>query len=541
MKIKVPKSVNVGDLLCKLDLTPTRRLNLLNKIHYFLSLHVITNKNYKLFEETGGYRRISSIKMKKMMSRKDYYLILSLLKDPADPIIISNRSWRSSKNGTQRGFSMGYRLTPKYNTGEIKLVTIPDKVYERYLKCLDDGEFDDSKYHFLYGQFTGHTLSLDESVDDYIRSFGQSLISRASNEYQLKMVYNLIGRWRYWVDNIQKKKYWYSVSPSNHRLNSSITHLKHELRDFLLCDGRQLSMIDFRASQPYVLAAVLRNEFFYSSSGGFNLFSIYPEVYNKLVPVISNTGTSNRSFEYFSFSGSSHNYDLGPVSGTSSGVFQSSYSFMWGKFPEQDIRSILKYQSVPYEDDFYRYVISQYRNCDYKDISDRERQEFKDQMMLVLFLDNQKKRNNIKYIKVFKEIFPGVDEVITSLHKKIGNDKLSYLLQRAESYLVLDTVSREFSERFPEAPLFTIHDALITFPEYTQNLQELILGRFYEITGLKVGLKQSCLKPVREPKKEDIDEQWGKIKAVRTIEDYNEKNYHVFPENIRRGMDFLSK
>ena len=84
------------------------------------------------------------------------------------------------------------------------------------------------------------------------------------------------------------------------------------------------------------------------------------------------------------------------------------------------------------------------------------------------------------------------------------------------SYLILNVVCREFNERYPAAPVFTIHDAVLTCEEYLPDLTRLILGRFYEITGIKAGLKESQWKANSEPKPEDIEEEWQKIKSVNS-------------------------
>lgn len=90
---------------------------------------------------------------------------------------------------------------------------------------------------------------------------------------------------------------------------------------------------------------------------------------------------------------------------------------------------------------------------------------------------------NNEYMKMFQKVYPGVDKWICSLHNQIGSNKFAYLLQRTESYLVLDIISREFHDKYPSIPVYTIHDAICTYEEYLPELQSLLLGRFYEITG----------------------------------------------------------
>ena len=137
-------------------------------------------------------------------------------------------------------------------------------------------------------------------------------------------------------------------------------------------------------------------------------------------------------------------------------------------------------------------------------------------------------------------MYPGVDKWICSLHNHIGSDKLAYLLQRAESYLVLDIITREFHDRYPSLPIYTIHDAVLTYEEYLPDLQSLFLERFKEITGVMVGLNPSCKKPTAEPKPEDIEQEWMEIKPINNLKSYQKKNYSVFSSNIERGSRFLS-
>jgi hypothetical protein len=551
MNVQVPKSVNVKELVKGLELSPTCSENIKNKVYYFLSLLALSNENYGLNEKTDGYRRISSVLMKKIMGRKDYYRIIKLLSNPLDPIIESKRSWRSSTKGSRVGYCIGYRLTQKYNTGEIDYKTLPGKTQNRIYNHLKDDlrePFDDSKYYFLYDQYTSHTLSFDPSVYDYIRSFGQKLLSRIpdGNEFQTNMVLNLIGRWLYYVEKFENNDLWYKVSPDNHRLNSSITHLKKTLRPFLLCDGKSLGMIDISASQPCFLSFVMSNNFLAGNPGGFNLQSIYPEVFNILVAngSISNTGMDIQdSFNYASYSGSSMHTDFNINSGSSSGIIQNTYSFMWGSFfDEHELESIERYQTSPFEDDFYKYLLKTNQSItgNPEDISPAQRQKLKDNMMYILFDDNLGHRNNNEYIKMFKSVYPGVDKLICSLHKQIGSDKFAYLLQRTESYIMLDLISREFYDKYPLLPVFTIHDEICTYPEYLPDLKEMILERFQEITDIRVGIKTSLWEPVPEPKPEDIEKEWMKIKPINTLKSYQKKNYSVFSSNIQRGSRFLS-
>ena len=582
MKVMVPKSVNVRQLVQGLNLSPTRSENLKNKIYYFLSRIVSTNYNFNLNEKNDGYINISSVIMRKVMGRKDYYLILELLSDSKNPIIETNNSWLSSYKNNSKGYCKGYRITHKFSTGEVEFKTIPGKFRKRIIKHMSDEAESilmTEKYQFLLNQFKSHSFSFDPQVYDYIRLFGHKLLSmvRDHNEYQTRMVYNLIGRWLYFVDKIENNDLWYNVSASNHRLNSSITSLKKTLRPFLLCDGKPLGMIDISASQPYFLSSVMGTSFLTDNGEGFNLRSIYPEVWEEMVTKgwictdVSTTYTgdtfNNNSITApfasndllnngIDYSGSTDNFN----SDTSASVISNSFSgssnissssdsstispsFIWGQFlTGKEVESIMNYYQSPFDNDFYKHLFSNYQSMtgSYEEFCPERRQIIKDNMMYILFEDNWKHRNNNENIRMFRMVYPGIDKWIEWILKTIGKSKFSLLLQRAESYLVLDVVCREFIQKYPSAPVFTIHDAVMTYEEYLPDLQKTLLGRFKEITGVKVGIKNKSEKPNPEPKQKDIDKAWSKIKPVTTEEKYIKKFNGVFVSNIERGSAFLN-
>ena len=555
MIVQVPTSVNVKELVKGLYLTTTRSENIKNKIYYFLSRIVSTNDNFKLNEKNDGYRKISSVLMRKIMGRKDYYFILELLTNPLDPIIESNNSYQKRQSERNMGYCKGYRLTEKYNTGEVEFKTIPKKNYDRVYKHVPEEKerkLLETKYQFLLNQFEEHTLEIDPVVNDYIRLFGNELLGKVKNqnEYQTKMIHNLIGRWCYYVEKIQKHEYWRQVSPANHRLNSTFTSFKKTIRPFLLCDGKPLCGIDISASQPYFLSSIMSNRFITGTGDGFNLHSIYPEAYIELASkgyIFNNTSStciSNSEFRKPDSSGPGFSaFNSSAVAFSSSESFSTfTPPFMWGQFwDKKEIESITSYQNSPFDKDFYNNHISTYHSITgkEKEYDKNERQKLKADMMLILFDDNWGHRNTIENIRIFKIVYPGVNKWIEGMFELIGKSRFSYILQRAESYMVLDVVCQEFREKYPSIPIFTVHDAIYTHQEYLPNLQSLLQGHFYNITGVKVGVKTKCEKANPEPKPEDIEEEWQDIKSITTQKKFDKCRYGVFRSNVERGAEFL--
>jgi hypothetical protein len=543
MKILVPASVDVESLVARLNLTRTRSNNIKEKIYFFLSRVVTHNGNYHLYEKTNGYRLTSSVLMKKILGSKCYYEIIELLKNFSDPIIETNKSYYHPSDPELQGYCLGYRLTDKYNTGEVVHKTLPDKFKRNTSSDQDHAEVN-TQYKFLLNQFDQHKITFDLMVYEYVRNFGNKLLCRINdnNPYQTQLVYNKIGRWLDQIEKIDQKIIWKQLSPDNHRLNSNITGLKKLIRPFLLCNDKPLHEIDLTASQPYILATIMKDWFFSSTNKGYNLKSIYPELYNKI--------TTNNSIDYnLNYSNNrSINYNSS-ITGTSNNNYfinnsiNSSTSFMWCKFfTTHEQENVKLYRNSPFFTDFYSHVLKLYytEKKGFQKI-DSLRDEFKRSMMFVLFEDNQNHRYNNRYINIFRSVYPGVDKWISVIHQAIGKKEFSYLLQRVESHLLLNTVCREFNQYYPQAPLFTIHDAILTHREYIPDLTGFVLSRLEEETGILGGVKTKPSQMNPEPRIDDLNNEWNKIKDVVNERAYEKNSCGVFSINIKKGSEFLKK
>ena len=78
-----------------------------------------------------------------------------------------------------------------------------------------------NRYGFLFDQFSQHKLSLDKDVYQYVRNFGNSLLEKGKdNKYYRMQIYNLVGRWLYFINQIESGDVWKGVSERNYRFNS---------------------------------------------------------------------------------------------------------------------------------------------------------------------------------------------------------------------------------------------------------------------------------------------------------------------------------
>ena len=543
MVVKINSNISFEELVDALEVSPTRGENLKHKIYYLLSLLTDTNENYRLNTDNGGYHNLCSFELKKILGNKDFYIIRTLLLNPFDPIIEVDGSWYNPNGNSRSGYCQGYRIAPKYNTGEVIYKTIPKKLEKVILKrgIVEDTNAATPNYHFLLTQFECNTISFDPLVYEYLYHFGQMLLQsiQDNNPYHKNLVHNLIGRWLYYIKQISEGKSWQNVSIKNHRLNSSVTNLPKLLRPFLLCNGEPLTCVDVSSSQPYLLSSVMQSRFYYDTSVGYNLYTIYPELYK----ILLGNGTIDTSISYSSTLDikyySSH---TGYTTNTSSNNTNNSSSFMWCNFfTTSELDSINRYTLSPFYLDFYKNVLDRYYvytntpRCIQTDTRDK----LKGTMMFVLFDDNQNHRNNNHHIQIFQTVYPGVDRWINQVHKLIGKERFSYLLQRAESYLLLNVICREFNEQNPTAPLLTIHDGVFTTLKHVQKLKGLVLKRLNELTGVLPGCKVKSSQIDPKPQIQDVQNEWAKIEPINTEEKYQKNINGVFTTNINRGSDFL--
>jgi len=208
------------------------------------------------------------------------------------------------------------------------------------------------------------------------------------------------------------------------------------------------------------------------------------------------------------------------------------------------LKSITRYQRSPFQSDYYTHVVKMYfkktNQPTQENILER-RQQFKKSNMYVLFEDNYNHRNHNPNIQMFHKVFPGVNKWIENAHRVIGKSRFAYLLQRTESYLLLNVICREFNQQFPSAPIFTIHDGLYTFNQYIPDLNSLILRRCKEITGINVGVKTKFDQIDLKPRIDDVDKVWDEIRDITTEKTYNKVRGSVFTSNLERGSNFLKK
>lgn len=473
-----PQNLNVEDLLSKYELSRTRKKNIKIRIIKIVSVIYPTNYNLHRFK-ADGFTHLSS-KFKKRILNNDYEFVHKLLTKGKDPIVEITDSENSKESYKVGDYSKSYRLNEKYrNSPMAKFNYKPPN--QQKVKTNET---------LLDSQFSSNKLSIHLNSKEFLYNLYHSILSNLNKEKEITLLKNYIGRNINIIEDINKGILYYNRSYSNNRFNSSITSLNKVVRPFLLVNNKPLISIDIKSSQPYILASVL-NYNFYNKESRYNYYSI------------------------------------DPVGG----------SILFPRFLEGKEKGIEQYRNISFEDDFYSIVL---RNELGREPTTIERNSLKHKTMQFLFYNNSKAKQKSELSYLVNQ-FPQVNDFIVSCLNSIGEKRFAYLLQRAESFLVLDTVCVEFNNEYKSAPFFTIHDAVLTTEEHYEELYRIMFEQLKLMTGINPGLKIEKHSLEVTPSNDSIKYVTDKIiKRSKQIKVLNNTT-GVFDYNIAKTEELINQ
>lgn len=254
------------------------------------------------------------------------------------------------------------------------------------------------------------------------------------------------------IDKIQSSEIFIKVNKTNGRLDSNYTRLPSELLQHLTINGNPLLELDICGSQPFFAATLLNPT---------------PEISNLMNKILGHSFTILAKSLQISECEDVNLYSLL----VTSGKFYDP--FLIDKFKENGIY------------------------C-------KNREELKKQLFVVFFGKNNADKYN-PAAKLFRSIFPNV-QILFDAIKKDEHNKLAILLQKIESYTILERVSKNILSELPGLPFITRHDSLLPsgILAYSEadKVKEIMLKTISEITGLTptVRIKTNTEKSVEKLK-----------------------------------------
>lgn len=309
--------------------------------------------------------------------------------------------------------SKGYRFAFKY-LDMIQMVEITKHTLTKNLKKVHTFESDmQKKYDYLHKHFNdGLIVDFKGAKQKLLELYQKDKKSKKRKAFH-KLNTNMVN-----LIKLNKKEFYFTVDSTSNRLHTLLTVIKKELRPYITYGNTQLVNIDIQCSQP-TLSLCLLDPGFYSSElipGRVNIHSIDKQVTDTL-----------------------------PIQTISSYIEQNQDKF-------NEYRELVL-------GDFY---VGMGNLLKQKEINiSPERDTIKKMMFLVLF-SNNKYLGGRKALpkRIFKQLFPEVYEVF-KMYKSAGHEKLPVLLQKIESKLILDKVTKNIYKALPDEVMYTIHDSIV--------------------------------------------------------------------------------
>lgn len=256
---------------------------------------------------------------------------------------------------------------------------------------------------------------------------------------------------RLWMENtilnLEQGYKWFICHSKDKRLHTNLTNMNKELRKYLKYDGQSLQNIDISNSQIFFLLVLLHKI--------KNRKLQNTETESSIILELSFVSLCNKEFQSF--------HDL-VVSGTFYKVLGERLMKEKG-FGDYYIKMEYDYKSKK---------VNYVRFDNPKDL-------MKPIAFEILFSKNNHYTPEKKW---FREQFPTIYKVIEIIKSK-NHNTLALQLQNLEAEAILDITATKIKEFNKDIPIYTIHDSILTIPEYTHDVKRIMIESIFEFTGLK--------------------------------------------------------
>lgn len=389
----------------------------------------------KEMEEQGKiFANVSSHKLQTLI--RDYSKYLKYLID-ARVILSDNHFIRGKK-------SRGYCVNNPYAGEKLKSILLSDKKLVKAVNRVrkhSEEERKKSLADYAYLSKWWETEKLEIDVTEALKFIDEDLslkINAINKDNSIKDKAGKItqakvtaGDFKHLVYTLKGKTY-IGFSGDGKRFYNPVTNLKKGLRKYLSYDNRPLVEVDIKNSQPFLSIALFDEDFWkpYDESIGekLNLERISKELYSKVV----DSGMLDHIITLVKSKDITHSKDHSFTNYTDKVTDGTFYEFIEKTF------------KIHYPDRF------------------TDRPATKKEVMRILYMKPKDIRKEFYQPAItFKKMFPEVYALFSMIKSKEHN-LLPLILQRIESFLVIDVGCKRLSKEYPDIPPFTIHDCILT-------------------------------------------------------------------------------
>lgn len=254
------------------------------------------------------------------------------------------------------------------------------------------------------------------------------------------------------INRLRNKDLYAYMDNTSFRLHTNFTNLRKELRNFITYDGQQLVSIDLSNSQPY-LSTLLLQKSFYNPYAPINLTKL-------TIPSISRYEAAKIKEELFII--------LDRIEKNTS------------------ILDYKKYKNLVIDGLLYEHFVKILQESTGKIVT---REKVKVEILRTFFGKHELNGGGVTRVKkLFATEFPTMHEVFGIL-KQNGKNVLAIILQRIESYIIIDIICKRISKEYPQIPLITIHDSIATTKENYEIVETYMKKVLTELIGYPPKLK----------------------------------------------------
>jgi hypothetical protein len=287
-----------------------------------------------------------------------------------------------------------------------------------------------------------------------------------------------------------------SNSGRDERLHTLLTRMKRELRSFLLYEGHPLVSLDIRSSQPYFLLMLMSEEFNEGTEADLLSWK----------SVVSGAGFSDHHLLPLPPSPPTHPYPH------LNSIIPLGVPHSVGK------QSVAKpvFPKIRWSEGFYRDFARRRALVEpSKEVIDKTKKE-----AMWLFFEPKAMKFNTPVFKAFETHYPlesGIIRAAHGLHPKL----LPLMLQRLEARTLLHVVAKSIARKLPNAPLLTIHDSLLTTPEYAARVLSMMSAGLKSYVGVVPGIEEKLM--TAEKEFANVGDGQGGARLQTGIESFAEK------------------
>jgi hypothetical protein len=362
--------------------------------------------------------------------------------------------------------SKGYCYSIPYSGMPLKQVSIIDYKLSKAIRknnrqLSEKVALETRGYNFLTKWFKSNKLQINvikamdwvkKHIKDEMEKLNQSsskhknALIRLRNKEQLQLQL---------VQTFNKKNDVGRRKGDGERFYSKISNLKRELREFLTYDNLKLVEIDLKSSQPFLSLCLLDINFWNSEKTNkkslkWNLLG------NKIKEIIKGENKNNNIINNIIM------------------LLKTSESLI-GKWIQSDT-----YKKVVQSGKLYEEI---QQKCSIEFPSQFNSREKSKRNLLTMLYSNRYDQAINPLCRAFDKLFPETNKLFKLIRSFRYENFFPILMQRIESFLLIDVVCKKVGELYPHIPIFTLHDSIMTVEEYEHTIKDIMISEIYDWTG----------------------------------------------------------